>query len=471
MSDERLLLITGCVAVDNRSITKLLRWFHRGRRSRPHRGRSSECWLIAFLVRIPYLAPQNANHDWNTGSNGFLYALWGLWWVDAVLAYLIAFGVIYFILGQKTKDLAKVVPIWIIPVVALIASSTCGGLMGDALMPHSHTLALVSSAFALTMVIIGLSFTTMISWSFLLRLFLHGAPDASAVLATFNTLTPLGQGGFSLLVNGANLSRLIPVRASSSGDDFPQSMLSGQMFFSICFCFSYILWCMGLAWIMVSVFSIARRANKLPQFTIVQWCIVFPNGVFALCSVQLGNVLESRFYKGFGAAWSIIVFIMWTGLMIRSVPAFIDGTMFLPPVTREPGRKKHHHHHHHKEGALVSEKHALPTLGHAHDHDDGATLCDSDRATVRPHDPETPPPPTETTPPPVYPLPSAQAVPPAPGTKSTHSPPPVPADPAMPADQVMVQNAWSSKLGPRRGMLSRRSSRAAGLSSLVTTKM
>ena len=209
--------------------------------------------------------------------------------------------------------------------------------MGDALMPHSVTLALVSSAFALTMVIIGLSFTTMISWSFLLRLFLHGAPDANAALATFNTLTPLGQGGFSLLVNGQNLSKLIP---RHSGNDFPQSPLSGQMFFSVCFCFAYILWCMGICWIMLSLFAIFRRVKKLPRFGIAWWGLVFPNGTYALLSVQLGNVLESRFYHGFGAAWSIVVFTVWTVLMIRSIPAFITGTMFLPPAYYLEERKK-----------------------------------------------------------------------------------------------------------------------------------
>ncbi|THH02100.1 hypothetical protein EW026_g720 [Hermanssonia centrifuga] len=279
----------------------------------------------------------NVNRDWNTGHNGFMYALWGFWWLDAALAYTIAFGVIFFILGQKSRDIAKVVPIWIIPVVALIASSTCGGLLGNALISHSHTMALVSSAFALTMCIIGLSFTTMITSSFLLRLFIHGVPEATTVLATFNTLTPLGQGGYSLLVNGENLSKLIPIQL---GDDFPQSQLSGQMFYSICFCFAYILWCMGIAWSLVSIFSIGRRATKLPKFCVTHWCIVFPNGVFALLSVQIGNVLDSRFYKGFGAAWSIIVFILWTGLFIRSIPAFIDGTIFLSPVPRAPHKSR-----------------------------------------------------------------------------------------------------------------------------------
>ncbi|KAJ3558021.1 hypothetical protein NM688_g1159 [Phlebia brevispora] len=321
-------------------------------------------------------AALNVNRDWNTGHSGYLYTMWGLWWFVAGLAYTIAFGVMFFILGQKSRDLAKVVPIWIIPVVALIATSTCGGLYASALMQHSHTLALVTTTFSLTMCIVGLSFTTMISASFLLRLFLHGAPEATAVLATFNTLTPLGQGGYSFLVNGENFSKLLPVHL---GSDFPHSQITGQVIFAICFCFAYLLWCMGLAWIAVSVLSISRRANKLPKFNVTHWSVVFPNGVFALLSVQLGNVLDSRFYRGFGAAWSIIVFIMWTGLFIRSIPAFIDGTMFLPVSPHLPTHKKHRRDRADEKHA--DEKHTLPPVI-SHDRDDGATLVDSGKLPV-----------------------------------------------------------------------------------------
>lgn len=317
--------------------------------------------LVSLLISTRNIAlvkphaSQNIHRDWNIGGNAFLYTMWGLWWLNAAMAYIIAFGVIFSLLGRKPRDIAKVAPTWIIPVVALVSSSTCGGTFGDALITHSHKLALISSTFALTMGVIGLSFTTMITSSFLLRLLLYGVPEATTVLATFTTLTPLGQGGYSLLINGENLSQLLPAHL---GYEFPQNQLAGQMIYSVCFCMAYILWCMGLAWITVSVFSISRRANKLPNFCVTHWCIVFPNGVFALLSVRLGNVLESPFYQGFGAAWSIIVFILWMGLAVRSIKPFIDGTMFLPPAPLQ-------------------------------DHDDVETLCGPQEVLVQPSDPDT----------------------------------------------------------------------------------
>ena len=259
--------------------------------------------------------------------------MWAFYWLDACLAYTIAFGVIYLILGQKSRDVAHVMASWIVPVVALVTMSTCGGLMAQSLAVHSRMQALVTSVFSLTMGIIGLSITTMISWSFLLRLFLHGAPDATTVFATLTTLTPLGQGGFALLVNGKVLAKLVPSQLDINL--FPQRDLVGQTILAICICFAYILWCTGLAWITMSLFVIARRARRLPRFCITYWSIVFPNGVFALCSLALGDALNSRFFRGFGAAWSILVFVLWIALFLRSIPAFVDGTLFLPAVPRQ----------------------------------------------------------------------------------------------------------------------------------------
>lgn len=322
---------------------------------------------------------QNVVRDWHPGAkNAFLFSLYGLWWLDAAVAWFTAFGVIYFIMGQKTKDMSKVMAIWIIPCVSMIASSTCGGLLAGTLAPEFPRLALITTTFALTMGIVGLSFTTMITFGFLMRLFLHGAPDGLIALATFNILTPLGQGGFSLLINGANLALLVPGAAA------PEFASAGNILYAVCFCFAYILWCMGIAWVLLSLFAILRRARRLPRFGIAWWGLVFPNGTFALLSVQLGTVLRSRFYHGFGAAWSVIVFALWTGLMLRSIPAFVSGTMFLPPAYYLEGRaqkRRHRKQHQHQQDALAPRE---DKASHSPERDDRVTLVDADGA--RHHD-------------------------------------------------------------------------------------
>ena len=76
------------------------------------------------------------------------------------------------------------------------------------------------------------------------------------------------------------------------------------MIFAVCFAGSFILWSMGIAWIILavmSIFSVVRK-GKVP-FSMAYWGMVFPHGTFAILSVQLAKVLDSPFFRVFGALW------------------------------------------------------------------------------------------------------------------------------------------------------------------------
>ena len=112
---------------------------------------------------------------------------------------------------------------------------------------------------------------------------------------------PLGQGGYALLLHGENSAKILPLHF---GGNFPFIEYSGQMIFAVCFAGAFILWSMGIAWIAVailSIFSVARR-GKIP-FSMAYWGMVFPHGTFASLSVKMALVLDSPFYRGFGALW------------------------------------------------------------------------------------------------------------------------------------------------------------------------
>jgi tellurite resistance protein TehA-like permease len=112
---------------------------------------------------------------------------------------------------------------------------------------------------------------------------------------------PLGQGGFSLLINGQNFSHIFPLYMNNQ---FPFVNQSGDMVFAVSFVGSYILWSMGAAWIILalaSIFSVVKK-TRVP-FSMAYWGMVFPNGTYALLSCQLGIVLDSPFFRVIGAVW------------------------------------------------------------------------------------------------------------------------------------------------------------------------
>ncbi|KAI9572052.1 voltage-dependent anion channel, partial [Boletus coccyginus] len=159
--------------------------------------------------------------------------------------------------------------VWLIPVITLVVASSTGGLLSAALRSQSATLALLTTGVSFSTVIIGLSLAMMMTTVYLARLIVYGPPDANLILSAFVVLGPLGQGGYS--------------------------------------------------------------QSGTPKFGLAYWGLIFPNGVYALLSVQLGTVLDSGFFRVFGAIWSCIVFLLWATISIRTIPALIDRSIFDAP--------------------------------------------------------------------------------------------------------------------------------------------
>ncbi|KAG2126308.1 voltage-dependent anion channel [Suillus clintonianus] len=285
----------------------------------------------ATLINIALVA----NQEWKFGRIEFLYTLWGFWWFDSILSYLIAFGMLHAMMVEQKHALQTMTPLWLLPAISLIVASSTGGLLSAALKAQSMKFAILTTLFSFTMVIIGLSLALMMITVYLARLIINGPPEKPLVLSAFVALGPFGQGGYSLLINGQNLSEILPLHVSGT---FPGVAAGGQMIFSFCFCGSYILWSMGVCWSIISsisIFSVLKKEGNIP-FSIAYQGLIFPNAVFALLSVQLGNVLNSGFFCGFGAAWTVIVFILWLSIFARTILAVVDRSIFVAPDIAVP---------------------------------------------------------------------------------------------------------------------------------------
>ncbi|KAG1752929.1 voltage-dependent anion channel [Suillus lakei] len=223
----------------------------------------------ATLINIALIAHQ----EWNFGGTRFLYTLWGCWMVEQ----------------KYTFD--AMTTLWLLPAISLIVASSTGGLLSTALKAQSIKFAILTVLFSLTMVIIGLSLALMMITLYLARLIISGPPEKLLVLSAFVALGPFGQGGYSLLINGQNLSEILPL--------------------------------------------VLKKEGNIP-FSITYQGLIFPNAVFALLSVQLGNVLNSSFFRVFGAAWTVIVFILWLSIFARTSLAVIDRSIFVAPDIAVP---------------------------------------------------------------------------------------------------------------------------------------
>ncbi|KAF7351341.1 Sulfite efflux pump SSU1 [Mycena sanguinolenta] len=230
------------------------------------------------------------NQNYSFSGLGFLYALWGFWWLDCAVSLVAAVGMLmvmsvyeldhclstyrpFLRITKQQHSLGQASTLWLFPALPLVVASSTGGLLADALA-HHPTYAAITTAVSLIILLIGLSLAGMLATVYLMRLLVYGL-DGGLVLSSFIILGPLGQGGFSFLVNGQNVAR-IPLPAHLS----PAAIQTAT------FC---------AAWVLCVL-----REQSIP-FSVAYWGTIFPTALVALLTGELGVVLESHTLNYLGA--------------------------------------------------------------------------------------------------------------------------------------------------------------------------
>ncbi|CAK5268826.1 unnamed protein product [Mycena citricolor] len=222
--------------------------------------------------------------------------------------------------GDHQHSLQAMSPLWLLPVVTLIVASSTGGIVAAAFPGHQSVVAL-TTAVSFTMLAMGLSVALMMITVYLMRCIIHGPLDTGIILSSFVVLGPLGQGGFSLLQNSANLSLI------DLGPLITASSIQGA-----CLCAAWVLFSMGIIWLCIAVMVIGNTlVQKRIPFSVGYWGMIFPNGVFALLAVQLGVVLDSKVMSYIGVVLSIGVFLLWVFVVTKTIPAIWNTTVFHSP--------------------------------------------------------------------------------------------------------------------------------------------
>jgi tellurite resistance protein TehA-like permease len=178
--------------------------------------------------------------------------------------------------------------VWLLPVVTLIVASSVGGEIAQAIHPYSAFSALITLAFTICSVSVGLTLSFMILTIYLHRLLLHGFPSGSSIISSFIPLGPMGQAGFSVLIIGQTLMKFLPVPGTMS--PFLGSAQTGEIIFALCVCISLFLWALATMWLGYALLGIQHvlRRTQIP-FQLSFWSMVFPN--VSLRFLELAHVI------------------------------------------------------------------------------------------------------------------------------------------------------------------------------------
>lgn len=283
--------------------------------------------LINVAVELIY-------QEYGFGGKRFLYIVWSIWWLDVAISLACCWIMVHIMITRQNHSLTKMTPVWLLPVVTLVVASSTGGALARPLQAFSVSHALVTLSCSIFMFSIGLSLTLMMFTMFLLRLILHGLPPGATILSVFLPLGPASQSGYSLLLIGQAFRSLLPLHFGNS--KVLTSIWAGEMIDVICTCFAFMLWSLGVMWVIFALFAVQDvvRETRFP-FTVSHWGLIFPNGVFANLTIQLGQTLDSPFFRVFGAVYAAMTLILWACVATRTAMLVWNTSIFVAPCLQE----------------------------------------------------------------------------------------------------------------------------------------
>ncbi|KIK67442.1 hypothetical protein GYMLUDRAFT_37564 [Collybiopsis luxurians FD-317 M1] len=268
------------------------------------------------------------------GGKPFLYTMWGLWWLDVAISILCCWGMVHIMETAHKHSLESMTAIWILPVVTLIVASSVGGLFAVALNEYNPSHALTTQAVSLVMVIIGLSLAFMLLTIYMQRLIIVGVPHGPNVLSVFMPLGPTGQAAYSILLSGQFFRDILPLQYGNS--IFMTHPLTGDVMYVICVSISFILWSVASMWMLFALLAVQHelRKGRIP-FKVNAWGLIFPNGVYANITINLGTTLDSRFFRVWGAIYAVFTLLLWCFVAAKTVQLAYNRTIFEAPCLQE----------------------------------------------------------------------------------------------------------------------------------------
>ncbi|KAI5120292.1 hypothetical protein M0805_005798 [Coniferiporia weirii] len=270
------------------------------------------------------------------GGETFLYGLWGLWWCDVAVSLVICFGQLHVMFTRQKHEMSVMTMVWLLPIVTLIVSSAAGCVVAQAMIPFDVPRVCLTVAVCMALVTIGITLAIAVFTIYLQRLIVHGLPEGITIFSAFLPLGPLGQSGYTFLLLGEISRDLFPLAGESVSNIFMNEM-TPHVLYAAAWVVSFALWSFATCWLLLALLALGDvlMKNSLP-FKVTFWGMIFPNGVYANLTIQLGDTIDSRILRVWGAIYAVFTFGLWLFAMYRTLPSVWDGSIFEAPCLAKP---------------------------------------------------------------------------------------------------------------------------------------
>lgn len=254
---------------------------------------------------------------------------WVLWWVDSVVAAVIAVGVPFVMFTRHDHSVSSVTGVWLQPSVSTIVASASGAIVAPYLSAGHARLTVVVSYILLGM---GFMPAVLIMGMYFHRLAVHKIPPNALIVSTYLPLGPCGQGGFAILRLSSVVRSLCMQSEGTNLYSAEEVRLFGSAIYACSIPLALVIWGFGLVWLILATSSVLdlMRREKI-GFNMGWWGFTFPIGVFAVCTTQFGTELDSMAFKVIGTVLSCTVVALWIYVGGMTLIKARTGVIFIAP--------------------------------------------------------------------------------------------------------------------------------------------
>ncbi|ENV58921.1 MULTISPECIES: TDT family transporter [Acinetobacter] len=253
-----------------------------------------------------------------------------LWYLDAVLAFLVALFVPAMMFTRQDHQLHSMTAIWLLPIVTAEVTASSGGIL------LAHTMAPLDAINILVGSYMLWGISVLPAFSILTILFLrmavHKLPEQQMAISGCLALGPIGTGALALLLLGKQATHVLAyIHMEALGQIMHYTGIMG----------SIILIGFGLWWLAMAIFTIYKHLNINFSFNLGWWGLTFPLGVYSLAILELAKQLNMQIISYIGYGLTLFLVVLWVMVICKTLLGAYRGTLFISPcLIAELNKKK-----------------------------------------------------------------------------------------------------------------------------------
>ncbi len=254
----------------------------------------------------------------------FAGASLGIFIADAVIALASGFVIPHLMFTMQSHSIDKMTAIWLLPIVPAEVTSVSGGLLIPHLNHATQVGVLWSSAILWTL---SVPVAMLVLGALLVRLVIHGIPEASSAVTSWLTLGPLGTGAAGMLLIGSDAKLVFAHTTLAS---------MGAVMDGVGVVFGLVLWGFGLWWWISAVaLTIGYVVQRSHPFNLGWWGFTFPLGVMTIATYLLGQATMYTPITDLAKFMTLLLVGLWAVVATLSAKGFFNGSLPAAIETRE----------------------------------------------------------------------------------------------------------------------------------------